>query len=174
MLKFKSFLAPAIATAVLAAGMSTAGADGMSYGTNTGAKPMAKADIVDTAVGAGQFITLTKALTAAGLVDTLKGKGPFTVFAPTDAAFAKIPPAQLNALLADKAALTKVLTYHVVSGEIVAADVKTGQLKTVEGESLNVTTSSMGVRVNDANVIKTNVMASNGVIHVIDTVVIPN
>jgi uncharacterized surface protein with fasciclin (FAS1) repeats len=135
---------------------------------------MAKGDIVETAVGAGQFNTLAKALTAAGLVDTLKGKGPFTVFAPTDAAFAKIPPAQLNALLADKAALIKVLTYHVVLGEIVAADVKAGPLQTVEGESLNVTTSSMGVKVNDANVIKTDVMASNGVIHVIDTVVVPN
>ena len=110
-------------------------------------------DIVDTAVGAGQFTTLAKALTAAGLIDTLKGKGPFTVFAPTDAAFAKIPTAQLNALLADKAALVKVLTYHVVPGEIVAADVKAGPLKTVEGASLNVTTSSMGVKVNDAKVI---------------------
>jgi len=88
--------------------------------------------------------------------------------------FNKLPPAQLNALLADKAALIKVLTYHVVPGEIVAADVKAGPLKTVEGESLNVTTSSMGVKVNDANVIKTDVMASNGVIHVIDTVVVPN
>ena len=174
MFRFKTVLASAVTAAVLASGVSTAGADSMSYSTNKGATPMAKADIVDTAVGAGQFNTLAKALTAAGLVDTLKGKGPFTVFAPTDAAFAKIPPAQLNALLADKAALIKVLTYHVVPGEIVAADVKAGPLKTVEGESLNVTTSSMGVKVNDANVIKTDVMASNGVIHVIDTVVVPN
>ena len=88
--------------------------------------------------------------------------------------FNKLPPAQLNALLADKAALIKVLTYHVVPGEIVAAEVKAGPLTTVEGESLNVTTSSMGVKVNDAHVIKTDVMASNGVIHVIDTVVVPN
>lgn len=174
MFKFKTVLASAVTAAVLATGMSTAGADSMSYSTKMGATPMAKADIIDTAVGAGQFSTLAKALTAAGLVDTLKGKGPFTVFAPTDAAFAKIPPAQLNALLADKAALIKVLTYHVVPGEIVAADVKAGLLTTVEGESLNVTTSSMGVKVNDANVIKTDVMASNGVIHVIDTVVVPN
>jgi len=174
MFKFKTVLASAVTAAVLATGTSATGADSMSYGTNKGATPMAKADIVDTAVGAGQFNTLAKALTAAGLVDTLKGKGPFTVFAPTDAAFAKIPPAQLNALLADKAALIKVLTYHVVPGEIVAADVKAGPLKTVEGESLNVTTSSMGVKVNGANVIKTDVMASNGVIHVIDTVVVPN
>ncbi|MEO8739097.1 MAG: fasciclin domain-containing protein [Casimicrobiaceae bacterium] len=144
------------------------------YNTKTGTAPAAKSDIVDTAVGTGQFTTLAKALAAAGLVDTLKGPGPFTVFAPTDAAFAKIPTAQLNALLADKAALTKVLTYHVVSGEIDAVDVKAGQLKTVEGQSLTITTSSTGVKVNNANVIKTDVMASNGVIHVIDSVVIPN
>jgi uncharacterized surface protein with fasciclin (FAS1) repeats len=174
MSKFKTVLASSIAVAFLAMGISARAADSMSYGTGMAAKPIAKADIVDTAVSAGQFNTLAKALAAAGLVDTLKGKGPFTVFAPTDAAFAKIPPAQLNALLADKAALIKVLTYHVVPGEIVAADVKAGPLMTVEGESLNVTTSSMGVKVNDANVIKTNVMASNGVIHVIDTVVVPN
>jgi uncharacterized surface protein with fasciclin (FAS1) repeats len=173
MFKFKTVLASAVTAAVLATGVSTAGADSMSNSTKMSA-PMARADIVDTAVGAGQFNTLAKALTAAGLVDTLKGKGPFTVFAPTDAAFAKLPPAQLNALLADKAALVKVLTYHVVPGQIVAANVKAGPLKTVEGESLNVTTSSMGVKVNDANVIKADVMASNGVIHVIDTVVVPN
>ena len=105
MIKFKTVLASAATAAVLAAGMSSAGADSMSYNTKMGAAPKSKADLVDTAVGAGQFNTLAKALTAAGLVDTLKGKGPFTVFAPTDAAFAKIPPAQLNALLADKAAL---------------------------------------------------------------------
>ena len=173
MSKFK-ILASALTAAILAIGTSTTNAEGMSYGTTTGVAHKAKADIVDTAVGAGQFTTLAKALTAAGLIDTLKGKGPFTVFAPTDAAFAKIPTAQLNALLADKAALVKVLTYHVVPGEIVAADVKAGPLKTVEGASLNVTTSSMGVKVNDANVIKTDVITSNGVIHVIDTVVVPN
>jgi uncharacterized surface protein with fasciclin (FAS1) repeats len=173
MFKFKTVLASAVTAAVLAAGVSTATADSMSN-TKMAAAPTARADIVDTAVGAGQFNTLAKALTAAGLVDTLKGKGPFTVFAPTDAAFAKLPPAQLNALLADKAALVKVLTYHVVPGQIVAANVKAGALKTVEGDSLNVTTSSMGVKVNDANVIKADVMASNGVIHVIDTVVVPN
>jgi uncharacterized surface protein with fasciclin (FAS1) repeats len=96
------------------------------------------------------------------------------VFAPTDAAFAKIPADKLNALLADKAALTKVLTYHVVPGMVVAADVKPGRVKTVEGDYLNVTASPAGVKVNDANVIKTDVMATNGVIHVIDTVVLPN
>ena len=125
-------------------------------------------------MGAGQFTTLAKALTAAGLIDTLKGPGPFTVFAPTDAAFAKIPPAQLDALLANKAQLIKVLTYHVVPGKVVAADVKTGQVKTVEGDYLNVRASAGGVKVNDANVVKTDILASNGIIHVIDTVVIPN
>lgn len=133
----------------------------------------AKADIVDTAVGAGQFNTLAKALTAAGLIDTLKGPGPFTVFAPTDEAFAKIPAEKLNALLADKAALTKVLTYHVVAGNVPAAQVKTGAVRTVQGQSLNVNASSNGVRINDARVVKTDIMASNGVIHVIDTVVMP-
>jgi uncharacterized surface protein with fasciclin (FAS1) repeats len=127
MLKFKTVLASAVTAAVLATGMSTAGADSMSYSKNMGAAPMAKADIIDTAVGAGQFNTLAKALTAAGLVDTLKGPGPFTVFAPTDEAFAKIPPEKLNALLADKAALTKVLTYHVLSGKLVAAEAPVGE-----------------------------------------------
>ena len=173
MFKLNSVLAAAVTATALVAGTSAVATDAMKTNT-TMAAPMAKSDIVDTAVGAGQFNTLAKALTAAGLIDTLKGPGPFTVFAPTDAAFAKIPPAQLNALLADKAALTKVLTYHVVSGEIVAADVKPGMVKTVEGQSLNVTTSNNGVMVNNANVIKTDVMASNGVIHVIDTVVLPN
>jgi uncharacterized surface protein with fasciclin (FAS1) repeats len=174
MLNVKSVLASAVTAAVLATSTSAALAQGMQYTTNAGAAPAARADIVDTAVGAGQFTTLAKALTAAGLVDTLKGTGPFTVFAPTDAAFAKIPPAQLNALLADKAALTKVLTYHVVPGKVVAADVKTGRVKTVEGEFLTVSATPAGVKVNNANVIKTDVMASNGVIHVIDTVVLPN
>ena len=133
----------------------------------------AKGDIVDTAVGAGQFNTLAKALTAAGLVDTLKGPGPFTVFAPTDEAFAQIPADKLNALLADKAALTKVLTYHVVAGNVPSAQVKTGAVKTVQGQSLDVKATSGGVRVNDAKVVKADIVASNGVIHVIDKVVMP-
>jgi uncharacterized surface protein with fasciclin (FAS1) repeats len=133
----------------------------------------AKGDIVDTAVSAGQFNTLAKALTAAGLVDTLKGPGPFTVFAPTDEAFAQIPADKLNALLADKAALTKVLTYHVVAGNVPSAQVKTGAVKTVQGQSLDVKASSGGVRVNDAKVVKADIVASNGVIHVIDKVVMP-
>lgn len=129
-------------------------------------------DIVDTAVSAGQFKTLATALQAAGLVDTLKGPGPFTVFAPTDEAFAKLPKAQLDALLADKAKLTAVLTYHVVAGKVMAADVKAGQVKTVQGKSLTVSTSP-SVMVNNAKVVKTDIAADNGVIHVIDTVVMP-
>ena len=129
-------------------------------------------DIVDTAVGAGNFKTLAAALTAAGLIDTLKGKGPFTVFAPTDAAFAKIPKADLDALLADKAKLTSVLTYHVVAGKVMAADVTAGKVKTVQGSDLTVTTAG-GVMVNQAKVTSTDIVADNGVIHVIDTVVMP-
>jgi len=130
------------------------------------------ADIVDTAVGAGSFKTLATALGAAGLVDTLKGKGPYTVFAPNDAAFAKIPKADLDALLKDKAKLTAVLTYHVVPGKVMAADVKAGKVKTVQGSELTITTSN-GVMVNNAKVIKTDIVADNGVIHVIDTVLMP-
>lgn len=129
-------------------------------------------DIVDTAVAAGNFKTLATALQAAGLVDTLKGKGPFTVFAPTDEAFAKVPKADLDALLKDKAKLTAVLTYHVVAGKVMAADVKAGKVKTVQGSELTVSTAG-GVKVDNAKVIKTDIVADNGVIHVIDTVVMP-
>jgi uncharacterized surface protein with fasciclin (FAS1) repeats len=130
------------------------------------------ADIVDTAVAAGSFKTLVTAVQAAGLVETLKGPGPFTVFAPTDEAFAKIPKATLDALLKDKAALTKVLTYHVVPGKVMAKDVKAGAVKTVQGSSMTVSTTG-GVKVDAANVVKTDIAADNGVIHVIDTVIMP-
>lgn len=129
-------------------------------------------DIVDTAVAAGNFKTLATALQAAGLIETLKGKGPFTVFAPTDAAFAKIPKAQLDALLADKPKLTSVLTYHVVPGAVMAKDVKAGMVKTVQGSSLTVTTQG-GVKVDGASVTAVDIVADNGVIHVIDSVVMP-
>lgn len=155
-------LTPALATA------------GMGYGTAAGKTAASRADIVDTALAAGQFNTLAKALTAAGLVETLKGPGPFTVFAPTDAAFAKIPADQLNALLADKAALTKVLTYHVVPGRILARDVRTGEVKTAQGQPVSIKADRSGVMVNEARVVKTDIQASNGVIHVIDTVILPN
>lgn len=131
-------------------------------------------DIVDTAVAAGSFQTLATALTAAGLVDTLKGDGPFTVFAPTDEAFAKLPAGTVEALLADKAKLTKILTYHVVAGKVTAADVvKLSSATTVQGGSLAID-AKQGVKINGANVVKADVMASNGVIHVIDTVLLPN
>jgi len=172
-MKIKSVLAVAVAAASFAT-VPTVVVAGGAYGTKSATAMEAKYDIVDTAVGAGQFNTLAKALTAAGLIDTLKGPGPFTVFAPTDAAFAKVPADKLNALLADKAALTKVLTYHVVLGRVMAADVKTGAVNTVQGQALNMVASSSGVMVNNANVIKADIAAKNGVIHVIDTVVLPN
>jgi uncharacterized surface protein with fasciclin (FAS1) repeats len=135
-------------------------------------EPQAK-DIVDTAVAAGNFKTLAKALGAAGLIETLKGAGPFTVFAPTDEAFAKLPAGTLEALLADKAKLTAVLTYHVVPGKVMAADVvKLKDAKTVQGQSIKIDTTS-GVKVDNANVVKTDIACSNGVIHVIDSVILP-
>ena len=134
----------------------------------------AEMDIVDTAVAAGSFRTLATALDAAGLVDTLKGEGPFTVFAPTDEAFAKLPEGTVEALLADKAKLTRVLTYHVVPGKVMAADVvKVSEAKTVQGGSIKVSTMGGGVMVDNAHVVKTDIAASNGVIHVIDAVILP-
>ena len=130
-------------------------------------------DIVDTAVAAGQFKTLAAALEKADLVSTLKGKGPFTVFAPTDAAFAKVPKADLDALLADKAKLTAVLTYHVVAGNVMSTDIKPGKVKTVQGSELTLATSDGGVKVDGAQVVKADIVADNGVIHVIDSVVMP-
>jgi len=133
-----------------------------------------KSDIVDTAVAAGQFTTLAKALGAADLVATLKGKGPFTVFAPTDEAFAKLPAGTLDALLKDKAKLTAVLTYHVVAGKVLAKDVvKLTSAKTVQGGEVKIVAAGGKVTVDGANVIKTDIQASNGVIHVIDTVLLP-
>jgi uncharacterized surface protein with fasciclin (FAS1) repeats len=129
-------------------------------------------DIVDTAVAAGNFKTLVVALKTADLVNTLKGKGPFTVFAPTDEAFAKIPKADLDALLANKEKLSAVLTYHVVPGKIMAKDVKAGDVATVNGKTIKITTAN-GVVVNTSKVTATDIEASNGVIHVIDSVLMP-
>ena len=131
-------------------------------------------DIVDTAVAAGSFNTLVEAVKAAELVETLKGEGPFTVFAPTDAAFAKLPEGTLEALLADKAKLTAILTYHVVPGKVMAADVvKLKSAKTVQGQAVKIN-AGQGVMVDSANVVKTDIVTSNGVIHVIDSVLIPS
>jgi len=135
-----------------------------------------KKDIVDTAVAAGSFNTLAKALQAGGLVDTLKGKGPFTVFAPTDDAFAKLPAGTLEDLLKpeNKAKLVSILTYHVVPKEMMAADVvKQKKAKTVQGSFIKIKTMDGKVMINNAQVVKTDIMATNGVIHVIDTVLMP-
>lgn len=131
------------------------------------------ADIVDTAINAGAFDTLVAAVKAAGLVDNLKGPGPFTVFAPTDDAFAKLPAGTVDSLLNDIPQLTKILTYHVVSGKVMSSDmVRLDSVATVEGSSLSIDASS-GVKVNDATVVTPDVEADNGVIHVIDSVLIP-
>jgi uncharacterized surface protein with fasciclin (FAS1) repeats len=130
--------------------------------------------IVDVAVGAGNFTTLVAAVTAADLVETLSGTGPFTVFAPTDEAFAALPAGVLDALLLpeNKETLVKILTYHVVSGMVMAADITDGDVATVEGSNVMLVTTS-GVKVNDANVVSADVPASNGVIHAIDAVILP-
>jgi uncharacterized surface protein with fasciclin (FAS1) repeats len=132
------------------------------------------ADLVDTAVEAGAFQTLVAAVQAAGLVETLKGPGPFTVFAPTDAAFAKLPPGAVEGLLQDQQRLTAVLTYHVVPGRIMAADVvKLAAAQTVQGQNIAIDATD-GVKVNGASVVQADVAADNGVIHVIDSVIFPN
>jgi len=131
------------------------------------------ADIVDTAVSAGSFKTLVAAVQAAGLVDTLKGAGPFTVFAPTDEAFSKLPAGTVDSLLKDIPQLTKILTYHVVSGKVLSSDVvKLDKATTVQGSDVKIDASS-GVKVNDATVVTPDVEADNGVIHVIDSVLLP-
>jgi uncharacterized surface protein with fasciclin (FAS1) repeats len=154
-----------------------AGALGAPSALAYDAKAKPAADIVDTAVAAGSFNTLATALKAAGLVDTLKGPGPFTVFAPTDAAFAKLPAGTVESLLKpeNKAKLTSILTYHVVAGKVKAADVvKLKEAKTVNGQSLAIKVDGDKVMIGGATVIKADVPASNGVIHVIDTVLLPN
>jgi uncharacterized surface protein with fasciclin (FAS1) repeats len=158
----KTLIAGMVAAAVLAVGAVRVNAQGK--------------DIVDTAVAAGQFKTLAAALKAAGLVETLKGSGPFTVFAPTDEAFAKLPKGTVEDLLKpeNKAKLTAILTYHVVPGKVMAADVvKVKEAKTVQGGSLKVNAGGGTVKVDNATVVKTDIAASNGVIHVIDSVVLP-
>ena len=172
-----------IRLAVFVLALATTGAfanDPNSAGTKAAMTPAAAAvsadkDIVDTAVSAGMFNTLVAAVKAAGLVDTLKGDGPFTVFAPTDEAFAKLPAGTVESLLKpeNKQKLVQILTYHVVSGNVTAKDVvKLKDAKTVQGGSVKINAKN-GVRINDATVIKADVMTTNGVIHVIDTVLLP-
>lgn len=134
----------------------------------------AQKDIVDTAVGAGQFKTLTKLVTDAGLLDTLKSKGPFTVFAPTDAAFAKLPASLVKKITGDKELLTQILTYHVIAGKVLSTDLKNGlNAKTVQGENLMVYIKGEKVKFNKSSLVKADIGTSNGVIHVIDTVLLP-
>jgi len=154
---------------VLLVGLCMAGSNSMDAKTETATEM----DIVDTAVAAGSFNTLVSAVEAAGLVDTLKGEGPFTVFAPTDEAFAKIPEDQIQALLANKTQLTEVLTYHVVAGDVMSSDLENGMLvETLQGGNLSINTTE-GVMVNDAKVVQADIVCTNGVIHAIDTVLMP-
>ena len=153
----RTFMAAAAASTLA----TTAFADGHSM------------DIVDTAVSAGSFTTLVAAVEAAGLVETLKGEGPFTVFAPTDEAFAALPEGTVESLLADPEALAAILTYHVVAGKVMSTDLSDGMMATtVNGAEITIGTEG-GVTVNDANVVTADIEASNGVIHVIDAVILP-
>jgi uncharacterized surface protein with fasciclin (FAS1) repeats len=157
-------------------GLVMAGALALAVGAGSLVVRAHEKDIVDTAVAAGSFKTLTAALKAAGLVDTLKGKGPFTVFAPTDEAFAKLPAGTVENLLKpeNKAQLTAILTYHVVPGAVMASQVtQLKEAKTVNGQSVKISTMGGSVMVDKATVVKADIKTSNGVIHVIDTVLLP-
>ena len=169
-LRPSAFAAVAVAIALT---LSACGSDSEETMEET-TEVTAPGTIVDVAVGAGSFSTLVAAVTAADLVETLSGEGPFTVFAPTDDAFAALPAGVLDALLLpeNKALLVQILTYHVVSGMVMAADVTDGDVATVEGQSVTLSTAS-GVTVNGANVVTADVAASNGVIHAIDAVILP-
>ncbi len=148
----------------------------MSKPMHKPASMAAEKTIVQIAATNGSFKTLTAALKAAGLTETLSSPGPFTVFAPTDAAFAALPKGTVEKLLLpqNKAMLVKILTYHVVAGDVLSTNLKTGKVKTVEGSSVNVKVSAMGVMVNNAKVVKADIKASNGVIHVVDKVLMPS
>ncbi len=167
----------AVATVVAAVSLALVacgGDDDEDEATPIPTAPAATADIVETAVAAGNFTTLARALEAAGLVETLKGEGPFTVFAPTDAAFAALPAGTLDALLADREQLTKVLTYHVVAGRVTSEQVAMmSSATTVEGSTVRITVDGGQVKINDATVTTADVEASNGIIHVIDRVLLP-
>lgn len=164
----KSLPFPKLVIAAVALALSS-----VAYAGSASAK--ATQDIVGVASSAGTFNTLVAAVKAAGLVETLQGAGPFTVFAPTDAAFAKLPAGTVESLLKpeNKEKLASILTYHVISGKVMAADVKTMQAPTVNGQNLAIVANTGGVTVNGAKVLKTDIPATNGVIHVIDTVVLP-
>ena len=163
-----------VAVALIAALTLSACSSDSEETMDTAAEETTVGTIVDVASGAGNFNTLVAAVTAADLVETLRGTGPFTVFAPTDEAFAALPAGVLDALLLpeNKEILVKILTYHVVSGMVMAADITDGDVATVEGSNVMLVTTS-GVKVNDANVVSADVPASNGVIHAIDAVILP-
>jgi uncharacterized surface protein with fasciclin (FAS1) repeats len=172
---FITAIALCAGVALLQSGATLAGGDYKKDKTAAAATSQPQ-DIVSTAVAAGSFKTLAAALEAAGLVDTLKGKGPFTVFAPTDEAFAKLPAGTVEDLLKpeNKDKLTAILTYHVVPGDVMAKDVVTlKKAKTVNGQELTVKVNEGKVMIDNANVVKTDIACSNGVIHVIDSVVLP-
>ncbi len=166
----------ALATLVVAVTLTPSlFAGSCSASKDTASQSCSSKDIVALASGADNFKTLVAAVKAAGLVETLQGEGPFTVFAPNDAAFAKLPAGTVEGLLKpeNKDKLAAILKYHVVPGKVLAADVKTSEAKTAQGQSVNLVVSTGGVTVDNANVIKTDLLANNSVIHVIDTVILP-
>lgn len=166
----RATLSVLLISTILMVGVCLAGSNSMDASKDASSA----ADIVDTAVAAGNFQTLVSAVEEAGLVDTLKGEGPFTVFAPTDEAFAKIPQEQLESLLANKTQLTAVLTYHVVAGKVMSTDLTDDMaVATVQGENVTINLDEGSVMVNDAKVVQADIECSNGVVHAIDTVLMP-
>lgn len=166
----RATLSVLLISTILMVGVCLAGSNSMDASKDASSA----ADIVDTAVAAGNFQTLVSAVEAAGLVDTLKGEGPFTVFAPTDEAFAKIPQDQLESLLANKTQLTAVLTYHVIAGKVMSTDLTDDMaVATVQGENVTINLDEGSVMVNDAKVVQADIECSNGVVHAIDTVLMP-
>lgn len=166
----KATLSVLLISTILMVGVCLAGSNSMDASKDASSA----ADIVDTAVAAGNFQTLVSAVEEAGLVDTLKGEGPFTVFAPTDEAFAKIPQEQLESLLANKTQLTAVLTYHVIAGKVMSTDLTDDMaVATVQGENVTINLDEGSVMVNDAKVVQADIECSNGVVHAIDTVLMP-
>ena len=166
----RATLSVLLISTILMVGVCLAGSNSMDASKDASSA----ADIVDTAVAAGNFQTLVSAVEAAGLVDTLKGEGPFTVFAPTDEAFAKIPQEQLESLLENKTQLTAVLTYHVIAGKVMSTDLTDDMaVATVQGENVTINLDEGSVMVNDAKVVQADIECSNGVVHAIDTVLMP-
>jgi len=175
-MKLGSAIALSLFALTTLAGQASAQCSASKQADKHAAASMMASDIVDTAVAAGNFKTLAAALKAAGLVETLKGKGPFTVFAPTDEAFAKLPAGTVETLLKpeNKARLAAILTYHVLAAEVAAKDVKTGSATTVNGQRIDLVAKDGGVKIDGATVTTADIKCSNGIIHVIDTVILPS